>query len=366
LEFQCLTSRYNVVESNFYTAHKVSEKGYNVVDLHSHALTQSYRRNPDGIHWSPEANRGFTNLILTHLCLIMDKPLPNNVPENISLEKLKLMAKAAKGEELDARAIQKKFSDLASGAKKMTPRQQQILHELKAIEVPKPKNQAMGGLRMRPYDNRARPPRGKGPGQANVSGPQDGFGQPRIWAQDPDLQGAEAFAPPPAPQGPIQPWAARNQEQGPWGPGFQGQDRWASGPDQGNWVPRNQGPGPWVPGPPFQQRQGFPNDPWIPGQGNWGPRPNQLPGPGFGNRDFLEPPWGQGGPVNKERVRWRSGSSSGGPFSDHAQPSGQSMQDPQGSRVDWDQGRDSNQWRSGRDQERFDQGLNPIPIGTAR
>ncbi len=55
---------------------QVVDYGYHVIDMHYYALLQSFRRNSDGIHWSPESNRCFTNLIMTFLCLITKKTLP--------------------------------------------------------------------------------------------------------------------------------------------------------------------------------------------------------------------------------------------------------------------------------------------------
>ena len=38
LEFQKLTTRFNVVHANFCAAHTVSEAGFNVIDLHYYSL----------------------------------------------------------------------------------------------------------------------------------------------------------------------------------------------------------------------------------------------------------------------------------------------------------------------------------------
>ena len=344
LEFQCLTSRYNVIESNFYTAHKVAENGFNVIDLHYHALPQSYRRNRDGIHWSPEANRGFTNLILTNLCVIMNQPLPNRVPENISLEKIKLRVKAIEAtDDLDGKSVQKKLSDLASNAKKLSQKQLQILSELKSIEVPKPKTQN----RMHPYNNGPPPPRVKGQNQQ------------RSWDQVQDPKVIETFGSF-GNQGPgsnsCPPWTSRNSEHRIWGSAFKAQDRWQADPDF--WDPGSQG---LPPRPSLQQQRSFPSDPWISGSANWGPRPNQQPGPNFANRDFMEPPWDQAGPRNEDGgKRWKSAPSSRGPFSDPPSANNQAWQGP---RPDWDQAQDLNQWRPNLDLE---QDLDPIPTSSAR
>lgn len=111
LEFQNKTTRYNVVEANFYTAHKVSEAGFDVVDLHFYCLLQTFRRNRDGIHWSPEANRYVSNLILTHVALAQDKKMPGNV-KDYSLQKVTFMAHVARGKITDESEIKAKVQDL--------------------------------------------------------------------------------------------------------------------------------------------------------------------------------------------------------------------------------------------------------------
>ena len=132
LEFQCLTSRYNIIESNFFTSHKMAENGFHVIDLHYYSLMQSYRRNRDGIHWSPEANRGFTNLILTYLCLIIEQPLPNRTPLNFSLEKIKMMAQVASDKRMEEHIEVQKLTELAS-KQVMTEKEMQTSTQLKNI-----------------------------------------------------------------------------------------------------------------------------------------------------------------------------------------------------------------------------------------
>jgi len=98
LDFQCLTTRYNVVEANWLAGKVAASGGISVLDLHYHLQTQTARRNKDGIHWSSSINRLVTNLILTHLVLLLDGPsgLPGRVSDNYALELVKLRAEVAK------------------------------------------------------------------------------------------------------------------------------------------------------------------------------------------------------------------------------------------------------------------------------
>jgi len=98
LDFQKKTTRFNVVETNFYASHEVSKKGFDVVDVHFAFLLQTMRnRGLDGIHWNPEANRLMSNMILSHYALSLSRQLPNRLAEedSFAVERLKLMAKIA-------------------------------------------------------------------------------------------------------------------------------------------------------------------------------------------------------------------------------------------------------------------------------
>ena len=72
-------------------------------------------------------------MILTYLCCILKEDLPGRVHNNVSLEKIKLMAKVAQGssDELSAKEVQQKLEELTQLADKMTPKALQILNELK-------------------------------------------------------------------------------------------------------------------------------------------------------------------------------------------------------------------------------------------
>jgi hypothetical protein len=120
LEFQKKTTRYNVVEANFFTAHKVSEAGFDVIDLHYYSLLQTFRRNRDGIHWSPEANRYVTNLLFTHVALSEGKSLPGRNQDDYALARTKFMADIAQGKLQSDQQVQDKILELNKIAAKMT------------------------------------------------------------------------------------------------------------------------------------------------------------------------------------------------------------------------------------------------------
>ena len=98
LEFQKITSRFNVIHANFYAAHKMAEAGFNVIDLHYYSLLQTFRRNPDGVHWSPETNRWNTNAVLTHVSLACGFDLPNRNENDYALKRVVYMSRIAKGD----------------------------------------------------------------------------------------------------------------------------------------------------------------------------------------------------------------------------------------------------------------------------
>ena len=118
LEFQKKTTRYNVVEANFFTAHKVAEAGFDVIDLHYYFLLQTFRRNRDGIHWSPEANRYVTNMVLTHVCLADHKTLPKRNVQDFALERVIFMADVAKGQ-VTEKYVEEKLENLQNIADTM-------------------------------------------------------------------------------------------------------------------------------------------------------------------------------------------------------------------------------------------------------
>merc|ERR1712223_448332 len=118
LQFQKITTRYNVIEANFFAAHKVAEAGYSVIDLHYYFLLQTFRRNRDGIHWSPEANRYVTNLVLTHISLANKIPLPNRNVTDYALKRVIYMSELAQ-EKLSEEDIKEKINELETIAQNM-------------------------------------------------------------------------------------------------------------------------------------------------------------------------------------------------------------------------------------------------------
>jgi len=126
------------------------------------------------------------------------------------------------GDTISSKDVQKKLKELTILAQKMTPKEMQILSELKKADTglnqQKPKNQRMmrGGNRMHPYDNgnsnRARPPRG-GPGRGQMKNcrqvAHEGFGpmmgnrtrvpiwqnQPQPWRPGLETNQREPWAP---------------------------------------------------------------------------------------------------------------------------------------------------------------------------
>lgn len=119
LEFQKRSTRYNVIEANFYAAHTVAAAGFDVIDLHYYFLLQQFRRNKDGIHWSPEANRYVTNMLLTHISLLEDKKLPGRNENDYALKRVKFMCEVAKGQ-TNSENVKEKLKELKEMADNMS------------------------------------------------------------------------------------------------------------------------------------------------------------------------------------------------------------------------------------------------------
>lgn len=119
LEFQKRTTRYNVIEANFHAAHKVAEAGFDVIDLHYYFLLQQFRRNKDGIHWSPEANRFVTNKVLTHIALSNGLRLPGRNANDLALQRVKYMAEISSGNVTNAGAYKQQLQHLDGLANNM-------------------------------------------------------------------------------------------------------------------------------------------------------------------------------------------------------------------------------------------------------
>ena len=97
MEFLKHSMRFNVMEGNLMVAHTVAQQGYDVVDLHYWMTHQIHKRMPDGIHWTQDAVRLQTNILLTHFCLSRDQPLPGRWLVVVRLFGLKPVSGAARG-----------------------------------------------------------------------------------------------------------------------------------------------------------------------------------------------------------------------------------------------------------------------------
>jgi len=89
--------RFNVLEGNLMVATIVASYGFDVVDLHYYLLHQVHKRMPDGIHWTQDAVRMQTNIILTHFCLSRKIPLPGRDKSNFVQAAKKIADKAKEG-----------------------------------------------------------------------------------------------------------------------------------------------------------------------------------------------------------------------------------------------------------------------------
>merc|ERR1712126_361346 len=111
LDFQNFTTMFNVIEGNQTSAtvlnsKKQENKNVNLIDFHISMLSQSARRNSDGIHWSTQTNRLMTNKILTHISLSLHGPssLQGRL-KSVSLTKLLLSARREENCNLDNKLL---------------------------------------------------------------------------------------------------------------------------------------------------------------------------------------------------------------------------------------------------------------------
>lgn len=88
VEFLQHTLRFEVMEANMFARQIVVSHGFDVLDIHHHLRMQIHRRASDGIHWLPMPVRHMTNLLLTHIALSWNFPLPGNFHSRI-LESIK-------------------------------------------------------------------------------------------------------------------------------------------------------------------------------------------------------------------------------------------------------------------------------------
>lgn len=87
LDFMEGLLRFQVMEANLFCRRLVVSHGYDVLDTHYYLRMQIHRRLKDGIHYGPLPVRFVSNLILTHISLSWDVPLPGNVI-GIALERV--------------------------------------------------------------------------------------------------------------------------------------------------------------------------------------------------------------------------------------------------------------------------------------
>ncbi|XP_068212353.1 uncharacterized protein [Palaemon carinicauda] len=94
VEFVKHSMRFWILEGNKFAQQLCEAFGFNILDLHYHMRHELHRRATDGIHWDPAAVRYMTNIILTHIGLNLDEPLPGNF-SSTTLDRLKEMCDTA-------------------------------------------------------------------------------------------------------------------------------------------------------------------------------------------------------------------------------------------------------------------------------
>lgn len=78
LDFLKYSLRFHILEANCFCKEAADKFGIDVLDLHFHLRFLLEHRARDGIHWEPLAVRLCTNLVLTHVAISWDRPLPEN------------------------------------------------------------------------------------------------------------------------------------------------------------------------------------------------------------------------------------------------------------------------------------------------
>ncbi|KAG8181273.1 hypothetical protein JTE90_022211 [Oedothorax gibbosus] len=84
LEFLKYSLRFHVLEGNNFASEVVINHGFDVVDAHYHLQHQIHRRADDGVHWKPKAVRFILNLLLSHISVAFNVPLPNHGPPQVT------------------------------------------------------------------------------------------------------------------------------------------------------------------------------------------------------------------------------------------------------------------------------------------
>lgn len=87
VEFMRSLLPFHILEANNYAATVARSYNVDVLDLHYHMRSVTFERCKDGIHWSPLGVRYITNLVLTHISLVLEQKLPGR--EFLDIEFLK-------------------------------------------------------------------------------------------------------------------------------------------------------------------------------------------------------------------------------------------------------------------------------------
>ncbi|XP_069674350.1 PC-esterase domain-containing protein 1A-like isoform X2 [Periplaneta americana] len=138
VEFLHHTLRFEVMEANMFARQVVVTHGFDVLDIHHHLRMQIHRRAKDGIHWSPLPVRHMTNLILTHIALSWNAPLPGNF-ESKTLEKLMKVSREEEEEHINSRAPSPSLS-IEILEEKILPRQTSVKTKKKVKKSRRKKN----------------------------------------------------------------------------------------------------------------------------------------------------------------------------------------------------------------------------------
>ncbi|CAL4100720.1 unnamed protein product, partial [Meganyctiphanes norvegica] len=112
LDFIQHSMRFMFMEANSFVQQVCVAFDYDLLDLHYWMRFQLNRRTIDGLHWEPHAMRYITNLLLTHISLAFENPLPNKFT-NRSLDKTKMKAtEALRGWKIDINLSKETMEDI--------------------------------------------------------------------------------------------------------------------------------------------------------------------------------------------------------------------------------------------------------------
>ncbi|XP_076029779.1 PC-esterase domain-containing protein 1A-like isoform X2 [Oratosquilla oratoria] len=82
IEFIKHSMRFVIMEANRLAQQMCIAFQVDLLDLHYHMRFQLHSRTNDGLHWETHAIRHITNLLLTHIALALDFPLPGKISNN--------------------------------------------------------------------------------------------------------------------------------------------------------------------------------------------------------------------------------------------------------------------------------------------